>query len=101
MEGYPQLSAVMASHNDVAIFRAFKALNIQNLLHLQAELVHLETELHDIIRDDSQCEDPSRKELHHSWQKLNQSLEPDKDPIQWRKCLEIRTKLHEYSQTFL
>lgn len=97
MEGYPQLSAVMAAHSDVAIFRTFGVLNAQNLLHLQAELVHLEKELQDIIKEDSQCQDPSRQQLHHSWHKLNQSLEPGKDPIQWMKCLEIREKLREYS----
>lgn len=101
MEGYPQLSAVMAAYSDVAIFRTFGALNAQNLLHLQAELVHLEKELRDIIKDDSGSHDLSRKELHHCWQELNQSLEPGKDPIQWMKCLEIREKLREYSQIFL
>lgn len=101
MEGYPQLSAVMASHSDIAIFRNFRALNTQNLLHLQAELVHLEKELQEIIKEDSQCADPSRQQLHHSWEKLNQSLDPGNDRIQWDKCLEIRQKLREYSETFL
>ena len=45
---YPKLSEFMGSWSDVAIFRRFANLNAENLLFLQAELLHLEQELQDL-----------------------------------------------------
>ena len=45
MEGYAKLASFMASDSEFAIFRRFGALNAQNLLYYQAELMDLETHL--------------------------------------------------------
>jgi hypothetical protein len=42
VNGYPKLARHMGASPEIAIFRRFGALNAQNLLYLQAELVHLE-----------------------------------------------------------
>ena len=48
MEGYAKLSSVMSNDSEFAIYRKFGALNIQNLLYYQAELLGLEDDLDDI-----------------------------------------------------
>ena len=49
MEGYSKLASLMGTYSDTLIFRHFGALSAQNLLYLQAELVHLEHELRECI----------------------------------------------------
>ncbi|MCJ1452195.1 hypothetical protein MMC28_002537 [Mycoblastus sanguinarius] len=98
MAGYPQLSSVMATHPEIAIFRTFGSLNTRNLLYLQAELVHLEKELSDIEREDSFSNDASRQSFQYDWFCLQKSFEDGGDPFQWEKVLEIRKKLSEYIQ---
>jgi hypothetical protein len=39
--GYTKLAIQMGQYSEMAIFRRFGALNAQNLLYLQAELVQL------------------------------------------------------------
>jgi len=44
MEGYAKLSSLMGTDPEFAIYRKFAALNAQNLLYYQAELMGLEAE---------------------------------------------------------
>lgn len=99
MTGYPQLSGVMAAHPKVAIFRTFASLNAQNLLYLQAELVHQEEQLRDIAEEDRTSNDPARVANDTNWLNLSKSVEAGGDPFQWRKIRGIRSKLAEYSKT--
>src|SRR6266516_7333070 len=46
VRGYPSLSYEMGRNPEVAIIRRFGALNVQNLLYLQARLTVLEQQLH-------------------------------------------------------
>jgi hypothetical protein len=52
MAGYEKLAGLMTKHSEVATFQRFDFLNTLNILHLQAELVHLEQELRDSMRED-------------------------------------------------
>lgn len=61
MGSYNKLSKFMGSWPEVAIFRRFGALNAQNLLFMQAELVRLEDELQSIREDDEQSTDLEKK----------------------------------------
>lgn len=98
MGSYNKLSKFMGALPEVAIFRRFGALNAQNLLFLQAELVRLEDELQSIREDDAQSGDLEKKQSHQSWRSLVLAHEQDKGAnSQWRKVLEIREKLKEYS----
>ena len=45
MEGYDRFAQFMGTHPKLAISRRFGALNLRNLLYLQAELIYLEDEL--------------------------------------------------------
>src|SRR5205809_922966 len=98
MEGYTKLSDLMGAHPNVAIFRTFATLNTQNLLYLQAELMHLEKGLRKTAIEDRESGDPQRMLYEKYWLKLKESAENGGDPLQWNKFLEIRGKLKEYSE---
>jgi len=98
MGGYPELSALMGSHPEIAIFRRFATLGSQNLLYLQAELVHLEQELQDIVKEDDESADPVRQSYKDSWSTLEGSLRLGGDSLQWAKWLEVREKLDKYGR---
>jgi len=52
MNGYEKLAGLMTKHPEVATFQRFDFLNILNILFLQAELVHLEKDLRESMRED-------------------------------------------------
>lgn len=54
--GYEKLAGFMAKHAEIATFQRFDFLNALNILYLQAELVHLERELRDSMKEDLECE---------------------------------------------
>lgn len=95
--GYPKLSRFMASFPNTAIVRRFADLNMRNILYLQAELVRLEMELDIIAKRDFASIDPSRNGFHESWWTLRSAIPTDRQDRQWRKFLEIRDKLDQYS----
>src|ERR1700754_197450 len=97
MNGYNELAGLMASHSSVNIFRRFRLLNTRNLLCLQGELLHLEADLIDIVRDDNASGDSEKIRLQFDLDALiNSAGDPDRKP-QWEKTMEIRIKLKEYS----
>lgn len=101
-EGYPKIAWRMANVPDLAIFRRFQALNLQNLLYLQAELVHLEGQLEQAAAADAQSADARCKLYSRDWFTLRSSHAiPDCDGRQWAIFLDIRSKLKEYSQCSL
>ncbi|KAI9696593.1 MAG: hypothetical protein M1836_005612 [Candelina mexicana] len=100
-DGYQKLSDFMGHHLENAIFRQFKALNVQNLLYLQAEMTRLEAELQEIATGDQQSADSSGNIYHRSWWELSQAPEEKHSNPQWVKVLEIREKLELYNITLL
>jgi hypothetical protein len=98
MEGYPKIAQLMSQHGELAIFRKFGSMNMQNLLYLQAELTYLESDYQRLAMQDEACaERPYRS------RDLWSLKQPDRDGTtkQWDKFLEIREKLKEYSETFV
>lgn len=96
MEGYAKLSSLMALDSEFAIYRKFGALNAQNLLYYQAELVTLETDLREIAMEDRRSSQDSEKRLFsENWYTLS-NAEPGKDS-QLKKVMQIRRTLKEYS----
>ena len=88
----------MSVHGDLAMVRRFSALNIQNILYLQAELVHLERRLRDKETASNRSENERVRWHARDWQTLSQDQAPEgEDECQWRLCLRIREKLREYS----
>ena len=98
MEGYSKLAIVMSSQPDVRMFRNFSALNIQNILYLQAELLHLQKEWREIITDDAMSGDQARVDTQFDLLKLQEGAETENEMVQWAKFKEIRAKLAQYSK---
>lgn len=93
-QGYAKVAALMAKHDELAMFRRFKKLNCLNLLYLQAEIMELEDSL-DTPDDGS---DAHRKQFASDWQYLSQKQADNKHHPQWDKFLHLRERLTEYSE---
>jgi hypothetical protein len=98
MQGYEKLALLMGRHDEFAMFRRFRALNMQNLLYLQAELTELEDQHKRLVCRDSG--DPNKNYYAKDWWSLSQS-DVDEEREQWEKFLDIRDKLKEYSWSIL
>lgn len=104
MEGYAKLASLMGANPEVAILRRFGAMNAQNLLYLQAELVALENELRDDADQDSASDDRDRERYSRCWDLLSRSDDngsggDETVGQQWQTMLRIREKLKEYSSS--
>lgn len=91
--GYPLLANIMGRHGEIAIFRKFSALNILNLMSMQAELLELEDDLKDQLEA---LDTPSAKQvlLQDFYEVRNQTEAKELRD----KMKEIQTKLYEYSK---
>jgi hypothetical protein len=65
--GYYALAEFMSSRRDTQFFRRFSGLNIESLLHMQAELLGLELTLEEVRRD------PDHNRFNTSWLGVPQS----------------------------
>ncbi len=90
MEGYAKVARLMAAQDEFAIFRGFRALNMQNLLYLQAEITHLEAEFREIAERDAT--DRNGEDYAFDWWSLSIS-KGENGREQWEKIQEIRSKL--------
>jgi Family of unknown function (DUF6594) len=93
IEGYPQIVELMSNHGELAILRKFDNLSMLNLLHMQAELMHLEEKYYQLSQHDEKRS--TRAYRSRDWWSLTQ---PDCEGKreQWDLLLEIREKLKEY-----
>jgi hypothetical protein len=90
MPGYSVLARVMGKRRELGMFRRFSSLSCQNLLCMQAELLDLELQLREMVRE------PGMSSLDQSWSTLNIDYDDD-DAKVWRsKFLELREKLDAY-----
>ena len=97
MANYNKLTELMGEHQELAMFRRFQKLNLKSLLGMQAEILHLASELATVEREDERSEDKSRSSLHNSIFNLKASGGRT-HCYQWRKVLEVREKLEQYSK---
>ena len=95
MDGYSKLAALMGTYPDAMILRRFGALHAQNILYLQAELVHLEQEFRICTTANQGSEDPMKNNfIGKDWFVLAHLN--DGNEQQWQLMLQIRSKLKEY-----
>lgn len=98
MDGYHKLASLVSDHEELLILRRFATANAKNLLYMQGEILHLEAELHDIaLEDHSGCE--KHRNYEYCVFDLKESYGTRGGDAQWRKILELRGKLKEYSQS--
>lgn len=95
MEGYAKVASLMAKYDEFAILRRFKALNTQELLYNQAEIIHLEERLQRLVDRDSAH--PDRKFYSKDWWTLAHGTDRE-GREQWRTIRKIRKKLDKYSK---
>src|SRR5258707_15862074 len=93
MEGYPQIVRLMGQHEELAILRKFNNMSLQNLLYMQAELMHLEGKYEIISAKYAEC--LSRPFKSRDWWSLTQQDHEGKTE-QWDTVLEIRAALEKY-----
>lgn len=96
MEGYAKLSSLMSTDPEFAIYRKFAALNSQNLLYYQAELMGLELDLQEIAMEDRCSQDSDKRLFSDNWFELK-SASAGKN-LQIQKVMQIRKVLKEYSE---
>lgn len=95
MEGYAKVAHLMAKYDEFAILRRFKALNNQDLLYSQAEIIHLEERLHRLV--DRDAAHPDRRFYSKDWWTLSHGQD-EESREQWHTIREIRKKLDKYSK---
>lgn len=102
MDGYAKIGSLMGEYPEVAIFKRFGALNMENLLFLQAELHDLETRLRELQRADLESGLLDQRNYSRDWYMLKESgdslAESGNVGQQWALMLEIREKLKKYSE---
>ncbi|CAG8973847.1 hypothetical protein HYALB_00005592 [Hymenoscyphus albidus] len=96
-DGHAKVAGLISRYPELAIMRRFGDLNMENVLYLQAELVHLESEYRTLATDGQGH--PDRLVSAKDWASLAYS-EDNHDLAQWEKMLEIRQKLKEYNEAF-
>lgn len=96
--GYPRLAQEMGDAPSIAIVRRFTNLNNESLLYYQAQLVVLEKELRKLQRRDARPSAGNEPEpdpqCSRDWEWLG-VWSPECE--QWKKVIEIRQILKEYS----
>lgn len=98
IHGYEEVAQFMSAHDEFAILRRFRALNMKNLLYLQAEILHLEEDLSDLATRDAEL--PGRRYHGRDWWSLaNGQDEGDRE--QWAKVLHLRETLATYNDAVL
>lgn len=95
--GYPRLAARMAFRPETAMFRRFDALNMRNLLYLQAELSNMEKDLMEIEQRDKKSGHVNKTRYATNYAFLDYS-DNDGDTDQKDLVMEIRAKLREYGE---
>ncbi|KAH8803659.1 hypothetical protein F5884DRAFT_681882 [Xylogone sp. PMI_703] len=105
MGGYAKMAGLMGNYPEIAIFRRFGALNVENILLLQAELRDLEVQLREVQKEDHNSGHQDRCVYARDWWTLSESGEPTSRPgndgRQWQLLLKIRQKLNEYNTALL
>ena len=95
--GYPKMADFVGLEPQLAIFKRFGSLNAENLLYMQAEIASLEEDLSLIVASDaSTSNDKANRNYASSWRTLQEAGEQS---AQWRKRMQIRERLKEYSES--
>ncbi len=85
----------MAKYPEFAIVRRFNRLNCQNLLYLQAQILHYEQELGQLARRDAAH--PDRQRYASDWWALSHGKD-EAGKEQWKKVKALRWTLEKYSE---
>lgn len=88
----------MGKYPELGTVSRFSSLNIQNLLYMQAELIGLQQDLHEIETVNDRSPDEVKSSFSRNWLALRSAEEHEGSDEQWKLVLLIREKLKEYSE---
>lgn len=94
MVGYDELSELLGSFPEHAIFRRFGPLSAQVLLSLQAELTHVQDDLEVIAEHER--DHPEKACLSRSWVAMNAATDENAANARRLKIAEAKLKLDAY-----
>jgi hypothetical protein len=97
VRGYDRLARFLGSHPQMMMFRLFSTLGAKYTLYLQAELSHLEKDLEDASRADSESVDEERRNYQNSWWDMHRARKDEDWQIQ--KVNEVGKALDKYCKT--
>ena len=97
LNGYNRVASYMGAFPTLAIFRRFLSLNAKNLLCMQAEIINHEYGLQRTIKKDRESKDPIRIQFEYDISALKGPHENPSDSLQWKRTLELRKLLKDYS----
>jgi hypothetical protein len=99
VSGYEGLARFMGTYPELAIFRRFGALNLQNIIYLQAEITTLEDEFQEIVAEDNL--NAEREMFSRDWDHLansaNSGYGDEAASRRYRMIIHIRQVLKDYS----
>ena len=98
VRGYPKFAGQIGLRPKLSIFRRFGALNAENLLYLQAELVLLEKALEDQQHIDDTSTHLRKSKYALNWYQLRNSAH-NGDTTQLDLVYKIRKTLKQYSKS--
>jgi hypothetical protein len=98
MKGYKKIATLMGKYPELGTVSRFSSLNIQNLLYMQAELIGLQQDLHELETVNDRSPDEVKASFSRNWLALKSAQEHDGSDEQWKLVLLIREKLKEYSE---
>ncbi|KAF2472523.1 uncharacterized protein BDR25DRAFT_366519 [Lindgomyces ingoldianus] len=111
LEGFPSLSALLASDPDLQVYRRFNRLASRNLLYLQAEILDLETRLNDFDAEDLEIANAEEdgggwmevKLNARCWEIFREKAEQgeEKERERMRLIREIRERMAEYQDALI
>jgi hypothetical protein len=96
MSSYDELSVLIGSYPELAIFRRFGPLAAKVLLAMQADLLNLEEDLE--IASELAREDSEKCGILRSWVRTNEAPAENGADLRKRKIVEAQQKLQVYCQ---
>jgi hypothetical protein len=91
----------MGTYPESATVSQFSDFNIQNILYLQAEILQLRKDLHDLEDANDRSAEPAKAKFSSNWYELSSAEEENGSDEQWKLVLSIRERLKEYSMSRL
>lgn len=98
MEGYAKIASFMGRHSESVQVLRFSDINLQNILHLQAEIFGLREDLRKIEAQSQQSSVDDVKNFALDWHTLASTQDSEGSTNeQWRLIIRLRGSLKEYS----
>ncbi|KAF2494499.1 hypothetical protein BU16DRAFT_41192 [Lophium mytilinum] len=109
LQGFPSLSALLASDHDLQVFRRFDRLASRNLLYLQAEILDLETRLDELDAADLEVANAEESEwmevklTARCWESFAEKAENGEErEVEKMKLVKlIRERMAEYQDALI